>query len=438
MAIAANTPHGGDPQSIGRYRIVECIGKGAMGTVYAADDEGIGRRVAVKVMLADLEDEPQARERFYREARVAGQLLHRNIVTVFDLGEDDGRPYIVMELLHGHPLGAYLRTPPARTLDAKIDLMRQVCEGLNVAHDRGVIHRDVKPSNLFVQDDGSLKILDFGVARLAMSNLTVGRLPLGTPDYMSPEQVHGRAIDTRSDVFAAAGVFYFILTGRPPFAAAELPKLFRAVMYEDPIPLTDAEAPNPLRTILTKGLAKDPEQRYQTCSDMLVDLDGVQRGRDHESHRIMGAAADRYRRIVALVEERRTLGRALQRRDVDTACDADVRHLADRHPMFADRTDPSSLVEPLDLAVASSALSWLQKRHNTEVAAVDALRAEAEDTWRSTTPAGPLPDLTLHRSTPLDPAIIRSAAEFAPPARRSVRARAVALWHRLLAARGQA
>src|SRR5687768_14493790 len=158
-----------NPAYIGRYRLIERIGKGAMGMVYAADDEAMGRRVAIKVMMSDLQEEPETRARFYREAKVTGQLVHRNIVTVFDLGEDFGRPYIVMELLQGVPLGEYLRSPEARTLDAKLDLMLQVCDGLQAAHDRGVVHRDVKPSNLFVQRDGSLKILDFGIAHLASS-----------------------------------------------------------------------------------------------------------------------------------------------------------------------------------------------------------------------------------------------------------------------------
>ena len=131
------------------------------------------------------------RERFFREARITGQLAHRNIVTVFDLGEDDGHPYIVMELLDGLPLAEHLRSARRASLDAKIDLMMQVCDGLQNAHRRGVMHRDVKPSNLFVQRDGTLKILDFGVARLAASNLTASGFLVGTPEYMSPEQAAG-------------------------------------------------------------------------------------------------------------------------------------------------------------------------------------------------------------------------------------------------------
>ena len=146
---------GGLPEAIGKYRIVERIGRGAMGVVYSAIDEHLDRQVAVKVMLSDFDEEPELRERFYREARITGQLAHRNIVTVFDLGDHDGRPYIVMELLSGFSLADYLQQPEAQEIDARIDLMMQVCDGLQNAHRSGVIHRDLKPSNMFVQRGGA-------------------------------------------------------------------------------------------------------------------------------------------------------------------------------------------------------------------------------------------------------------------------------------------
>ena len=231
------------PPFIGRYRVVSQIGKGAMGIVYAADDETLGRRVAVKVMMGDLEEEAEMRGRFFREAKITGQLAHRNIVTVFDLGEDDHHPFIVMELLSGLPLPEHLATAAGAPLDAKLDLMTQVCEGLQVAHSKGVVHRDIKPSNLFVQHDGSVKILDFGVARLASSKLTRSGFLVGTPEFMSPEQARGEAVDARSDVFSAAGVFYFMLTGRGPFTSPDLVKMLRAVIHDTPEPLTNAQAP---------------------------------------------------------------------------------------------------------------------------------------------------------------------------------------------------
>ena len=408
------------PHHIGRYRIVERIGKGAMGVVYAADDETMGRRVAIKVMMADLEEEPEVRERFYREAKVTGQLAHRNIVTVFDLGEDRGHPYIVMELLTGLPLAEYLRTPSAASLDAKIDLMIQMCEGLQVAHGRGVIHRDIKPSNLFVQRDGTLKILDFGVARLATSSLTLSGFLVGTPEYMSPEQAQAKPVDARSDLFSAAGVCYFMLAGRGPFASPELPKVLHAVMHEHPAPLTDAEAPEQLRRALAKALAKAPAERYQQSAEMLAELERVRRTYDATTRRIVQAALDRYRQILGIIEERRALGRSLAIADIDASCDAAAARLAARFLMFAN-AESDTLLEPVDRSVASAALETLQTRHNAEAAALAALRADAVD--------------SLRRRDHVDqgddgPQLLGTVSP-------SIPARAAALWRRLLTTRGR-
>ncbi|MGH9174882.1 MAG: serine/threonine-protein kinase [Vicinamibacterales bacterium] len=265
------------PEYVGRYRVLDRIGRGAMGVVYAALDEPLNRRVALKLMLGDFDEDPELRERFAGEARITGQLAHRNIVTLFDLGEDQGRPFIVMELLEGLPLPDYLRTPAAQSLDAKIALMMQVCDGLQNAHGCGVVHRDIKPSNLFVQHDGSLKILDFGVARLASSNLTASGFLLGTPEYMSPEQAQGRTTDSRADVFSAASVFYFMLAGRSPFGSRDLPKMLDAILHDNPPPLEATDTPEALRRVLDKALEKSPANRYQHCADLLADLERVRR-----------------------------------------------------------------------------------------------------------------------------------------------------------------
>jgi len=370
---------GRQPDTIGRYRIIERIGRGAMGMVYAAEDETMGRRVAVKVMAADLEDEPEIRERFYREARITGQLNHRNIVTVFDLGEDHGHPYLVMELLHGLPLGQYLLSSNARGIDARLNLMIQICEGLQAAHAGGVIHRDIKPSNLYVLNDGTLKILDFGVARLAASTLTVGSFVLGTPEYMSPEQAQGRKVDARSDVFSAGAVFYFIVTGRAPFAASELPRVLHAVLHEDPAPLTEADGPESLRQIINKALSKAPDQRYQQCADMLADLKRAARSYEGATHRMAQAALDRYRQILALIDERRALGRTLGIANIESSSDDAAARLAAAFPIFAKHAAPGDLLEPLDRETATSALASLQARHNAEQAALAAMRSDAEE-----------------------------------------------------------
>jgi hypothetical protein len=394
-----------------------------MGMVYSADDETLGRRVAIKVMMGDLEEEPEMRGRFFREAKITGQLAHRNIVTVFDLGEDQRHPFIVMELLTGVPLSDYLRGPEGESLDTKLDLMLQVCEGLQVAHSKGVIHRDIKPSNLFVQRDGSVKILDFGVARLASSNLTKSGFLVGTPEYMSPEQAQGRHVDARSDVFSAAGVFYFMLTGRAPFSSPDLPKMLYAVIHSDPPAIADAQAPESLRRVLMKGLAKSPNERYQQCADMYADLAKVRRAQEGAAHRIAQAALDRFRQVIALIEERRALGRSLGRDDIDRSGADAVARLMARFPDFASHAAPSSLMEPMDREVATAALSTLQDRHNAELASLVALRAEAADILARGAARG---NAESKANGP-------SARETDSSERRSFRERAAAFWRRLVA-----
>jgi serine/threonine protein kinase len=362
------------PERIGRYRVVKRIGRGAMGVVYEAEDDQLGRRVAIKLMLGAFDEDPELRERFFREARITGQLAHRNIVTVFDLGEEHSRPFIVMELLEGQPLGTFLRSGAGPSLDTRLDLMAQVCDGLQSAHAAGVIHRDIKPSNLHVLRDGTLKLLDFGVARLASSNLTANGMLLGTPEYMSPEQARGQKMDARSDVFSASSVFYYMLSGRPPFPPGDLPKLLQAIISDEPIPLTDEQAPAALRDVLARGLAKNPGERYQQCAEMRADLEAVRRSLGAATSRIAQAARERYQQVLELVEERRILGRALGLAEVETSCDEAIARIRSRFPAFA----PGSAVpEPTDRAVLTAALQALQVRHNGEQAALAALRERA-------------------------------------------------------------
>ena len=186
---------------VGKYRLLDLVGRGAMGQVYAAIDDHTGRKVAIKVVNADLEGEPDIRVRFFREAQTAARLVHRNVITIYDLGEDYGSPFIVMELLRGWTLASYLNEASAADLERKVDLMIQLCDGMSAAHAANIIHRDLKPGNLFVQFDGLLKVLDFGVARLASSNMTSTGAQPGTLHYMSPEQARGEEVDQRSDIF---------------------------------------------------------------------------------------------------------------------------------------------------------------------------------------------------------------------------------------------
>jgi serine/threonine protein kinase len=273
------------PERIGRYQVVERIGRGAMGVVYRAHDGAMGRDVALKVLTADLEDDPDIRIRFHREAEAAARLSHPNIITIFDVGEDGDRFFIVMELLRGATLREFLKQSDA-SMPRKLDLMCQLCAGLGSAHNASIYHRDIKPGNIFVRGDGIAKILDFGVARLASSSMTAAGFIVGTPDYMSPEQARGENIDGRSDIFSLGGVFYFMLTGRKPFPATELPSLFNQIQNSDPVPLLESEAPPELAAVIVRALAKQVDERYATCQDLLDDIEVVRRQYPAASRRV--------------------------------------------------------------------------------------------------------------------------------------------------------
>jgi len=319
------------PKVIGGYPIVDRIGKGAMGVVYSALDVQQGRRVAIKVMMADLEGDSETRERFYREAKIAGRLQHRNLISVYDMGEEDGRLYMVMELLHGDTLNDYMKRVHALSLETTLDFMGQLCEGLAVAHVHGIFHRDIKPGNIFVQDDGSVKVLDFGVARLADSSMTASGFIVGTPDFMSPEQARGTEIDHRSDIFSTGAVFYYMLSGRKPFAASDLPAVLHKVEAEDPLPLTDREAPAGLSKIISRALAKSVTRRYQELGELLTDLTHFQREYDRQSRQ----------KAVAVRARVLDLQRALQEhaKDGPGAAEEDLFSLTlrERYPVLDDK-----------------------------------------------------------------------------------------------------
>jgi eukaryotic-like serine/threonine-protein kinase len=280
--LVAEHQRAGRPERIGRYKVVDRIGRGAMGVVYSAHDELMGRDVAVKVMMTDLEGEPDIRARFMREAQVSAKLAHRNIVTIFDIGEDNGRLFIVMELLKGDTLDRALKQR-SFSIEEKVDLTLEVCEGLAVASGAGVCHRDVKPGNLFVQADGGLKILDFGIARLASSSMTASGFIVGTPDYMSPEQARGVAVDERSDIFSVGAVLYLMLTGRKPFVAPDLPAVLHKVVSEDPPPIEAKDAPPALARIVFKALSKDAAARFQKFPEFSAELSRWRRRYDAET-----------------------------------------------------------------------------------------------------------------------------------------------------------
>jgi tRNA A-37 threonylcarbamoyl transferase component Bud32/tetratricopeptide (TPR) repeat protein len=261
-------------QRIGKYDAVKPLGKGAMGMVYLAHDTVLERDVALKVMVAQIADDPELRKRFEREAKAVAKMTHPNVVMVFDLGYHDGSPYIAMELLKGQDLQKAMRSTPPMTLERKVGVIVQVLAGLAHAHQAGIVHRDIKPANIFINQDGAVKIMDFGVARLTTASMTGTGNIVGTADYMSPEQVKGAHVDGRSDVFSVGCMLYELLAGRRPFHSDNLMAIFYKITHEEPnFDLIPGGAEHDaLLPILKKALNKDLEQRYQSAYEFAVEL----------------------------------------------------------------------------------------------------------------------------------------------------------------------
>jgi serine/threonine-protein kinase len=260
-------------QTIGRYRVEAKIGQGGMGVVYKALDPVLERVVALKVLNGLSEDGVEARQRLLREARAAGQLTHRNIIVIHDLGEEDGQPYLAMEYLTGQNLDARIRSGPL-SIEEAADLAIQLCQGLEYAHRRGIVHRDIKPGNLFLTETGELKILDFGLVHVVASSLTRTRSVLGTANYMSPEQVQGERVDHRTDLFAAGAVLYEMLTQHRAFGGDSLATTVYKIVHQAPEPMDRFRPglPQGFVAIVARALAKDPSERYQSAGDLQADL----------------------------------------------------------------------------------------------------------------------------------------------------------------------
>ena len=248
-----------------------------MGVVYRALDPALNRYVAVKVMTQGIATDPELRDRFMREARAAGSLQHPNIITIYDFGETEGFLYIAMEYVEGSDLSEVMGRKDPLPLAGKLDIMVDVLQALDYAHNRRVVHRDVKPGNVRVAVDGRAKLMDFGIARLEKSDLTKSGIMIGTPDYMAPEQVTGGEISPATDVFAVGVVLYEFLTGRRPFDGETLHAVLYKVVHEQPALLKDLAPtlPASLQPILSKALAKDPAVRYPTAGIMARDLMAV-------------------------------------------------------------------------------------------------------------------------------------------------------------------
>jgi serine/threonine protein kinase len=259
-----------DLEKIGKYKIVGKLGQGAMGEVFKAQDLVLKRFVALKTISPTLLADEQFRKRFRREAESAAQLNHPNIVTVFEFNELQGQIFLVMELLEGRDLKEMIVRQGLNRLEDKLLVMEQICEGLAYAHSKGVIHRDLKPANIRVLPNLAVKILDFGLARLGVSEMTRTGTVMGTPNYMSPEQVRGEKVDERSDLFSVGAVFYELLSGHKPFDSESVHSILYEVLEHDPQPLRSwvPDLPPLLLPIVDRALAKDPEGRFASAGQM--------------------------------------------------------------------------------------------------------------------------------------------------------------------------
>jgi serine/threonine-protein kinase len=257
----------------GRYEVEQHLGRGGMGDVYQVRDTVINRKAALKTIRVDAELDPkqtiELRQRFYREAQTAGQLTHPNIVTVYDVGEDLGMSYIVMEFVEGQTLTQLMKKQRFSVAQIK-HVIYHAGMGLEYAHENGVFHRDVKPDNVMVTKSGVVKVMDFGIARVVESTLTRTGSVMGTPAYMSPEQVNGKKIDARSDIFSLGVILYEMLTGKKPFPGDTIPTVMLAILQTDPAhPSTlDTKIHPAWDEILRKALAKNREDRYATAREL--------------------------------------------------------------------------------------------------------------------------------------------------------------------------
>src|SRR2546427_218446 len=286
----------------GRYEIVGELGRGAMGVVYKAMDPVIGRTVAVKTIRLSEEgtglSRPELLTRFQTEARAAGLLTHPNIVVVFDAGEEDGLYYITMELVEGKSLQTLLDGGHAFPLPRTLRIMDQTCSALQFAHERNVIHRDIKPANLMLTADDTVKVTDFGTAKiLQFGTVQQTAHVMGTPSYMSPEQVKGRAVDGRSDIFSLGVMLYEMVTGEKPFPGQNITTVIYKIVNEEPVPPRQI---NPsihagISAVVMRALEKEPDQRYQSCREMLEDLRNYRSiapgGNNPQSTMVMGGGS---------------------------------------------------------------------------------------------------------------------------------------------------
>lgn len=263
------------PEKIDKYQILSVLGKGAMGIVYHAYDPVVKRDVAIKFLSAIGAEETELISRFEREARLAGSLRHPNIVTIYDLGHFEGKPYIVMEYIVGKDLQTIIKKKHDLTFEQRVEIIFQICKGLDAAHQKGIIHRDIKPANIRIQEDNTVKIMDFGIARMGTSELTRSGYIIGTLQYMSPEQISGEQLDPRTDIFSTGVIGYELFTYSNPFNGEHTVDIMYRILnvHPQPVESPSEEYGNELNQIVMRSLEKNRELRYPSAKEMAQDLE---------------------------------------------------------------------------------------------------------------------------------------------------------------------
>ncbi|HET9400613.1 MAG TPA: serine/threonine-protein kinase [Candidatus Acidoferrales bacterium] len=360
------------PETIGRYKIVSELGHGAMGAVYRAVDPMMDRTVAIKTILAGALAGPQAqeyRDRFVREARAAGRLQHPGIVTVYDVGEADGIPYLVMEFVNGRTLATAMESGERFSFDRVYEMGYQVADALGYAHRHGVVHRDIKPANILLAVDAEggverAKIADLGVAKLAAAQITTTGQLLGTPAFMPPEQFTGAPLDGRADIFSLGVILYWLATGDKPFGGDTITAVSYKVVHSMPAPprRINPAVPAQMERIILRCLEKDPEQRYAKAEQLAADLAAARAGREVSSTATITAAGAAAATQTAMAPVTMIDG------DPNTTLDSSVRlEMMKRAPMRASMQSSSmgtaeTMQTPAPVRAAKPGLNWRDRK----------------------------------------------------------------------------